>query len=164
MNLFVDHSQYPEKIDKPVEVIELEKSLGIFISHDCSLLKLPSTSEIIDLIIAHQVAVISTTFGVLRDEEYQRYKTAGGQVMVTVNSFNEAHKILSVGHADIIVYQNALAGGHKGGFNDAEYDIDAVILTLKKDYPNIPLIKSGGIVNQQDILLALWQGFDGVLL
>ena len=162
VNLFVDHSQYPEEIVKPVEVIELEKSLGIFTSPTCSLPQLPSASAIIDLVTAHQVSVISTTFGVLRDEEYQRIKDAGGKVMVTVNSCNEAYQVLNAGHGDMIVYQNSLAGGHKGGFTDADYDIEDAILTLKRDYPHTPLIKSGGIITHQDIMLALEQGFDGV--
>ncbi|ACA87860.1 NAD(P)H-dependent flavin oxidoreductase [Shewanella woodyi] len=162
VNLFVDHCEYPDKVAKPAEVIEIEKHLGIFTSLDCQLPKHPSASDIIDLVIAHQVPIISTTFGVLRAKDYQRYKDAGGQVMVTVNSLDEAHKVLSEANADMIVYQNALAGGHKGGFNDAEYDVEAVMLTLKRDYPYTQLIKSGGIVNQKDIVFALEKGFDGV--
>lgn len=163
LNIFVDYEEYAHKpVQKPDEIIQIEQNLGIAKAQSFSMPSLPSFAEILDLVIKYKVPVISTTFGVPGDEDLRRIKDNNIILLITVNSMKEALAAISDYEADAVVYQNALAGGHKGGFLDTDYSSAADIISIKTSSPDAIFVKSGGITNRKDIDDAFRQGFDGV--
>ncbi len=68
-------------------------------------------------------------------------------------------KVLAELGVDIIIGQGSEAGGHRGTFIGKERD--AMIGTFRytprvsRDYPHIPIVAAGGVMNGQG-LLRLW--------
>jgi len=140
-NIFVDYKAYGNKpFKKPKKIIQLEKELA-----------------------RYGVPVISTTFGLLRNDTLSVLRKNNIILMTTVNSVEEAQASLCENDGDVIIFQSREAGGHRGGFLDAEYSDERLILDIKKSSPpNKFFIKSGGVVNGEDVRKAINSGFDGV--
>lgn len=168
LNLLLDASNVqvqPLFMHKPDEVLILESQLGIKTENTASRVESASIHSLISLAIEYQVPIISTTFGLLSLNEVKRVKAAGIVLMSTINSLADAHMAMVLNQPDVLIYQNKLAGWHQGGFNQEEECVDTsdrAILLLKKEYPDVLIVKSGAIVTRQHIEQTLRQGFDGV--
>jgi len=169
LNLFIDQTDIQnntEILRKPDELIALENELNIQNSNQIEVIPELSVDALLSLAIEYEVPIISTTFGLFNPKQIRKVKEAGLVLMTTINSLADAHMAMLLNQPDVLIYQNKLAGGHQGGFNTQEcetYDVcDTAILALKKEYPDILIVKSGAIVTREDIESTLRQGFDGV--
>lgn len=161
VNLFVDYQDYSTtKVVKPKKIIEIEKKLGIYEGDEVFIPNLPSLAETLKLLIEKQVSIISTTFGLLNATDLDLVKSKNIFLINTLNSLEEAHIALSEQKPNAIVIQTENAGGHKGGFLDKGYSQIDDFIELKKAYPDVVFIISGGIVDKQDINRVLSLGFD----
>lgn len=167
LNLFIDQTnKNTEYVSKPEELLALEHELTMQSPSQIEIMPALSVDALISLAIETNVPIISTTFGLLDLKQIKKVKAAGTTLMTTINSLADAHMAMALNEPDVLIYQNKLAGGHQGGFNTQEngnVDIsDSAILALKKEYPNVLIVKSGAIVTRDDIESALQEGFDGV--
>ena len=164
LNLFVDYEIYNSyiQIKKPDEIIEIEK---IYDKESSSVFYLPSQPNVDDLIqlaIDCAVPVVSTTFGLLGPIHVASLKASGIKIITTINCVYELDLALKTQQPDVLVYQNAQAGGHKGGSTSLPHSEEAEIVEYMNKNRNVHYVLAGAIVNKQDIDLALSKGFDGV--
>ena len=67
--------------------------------------------EKFSLVLEAAPAVVSSMFGAFTHEQVDQLHAVGSQAWVTVTSVSEAHQAL---HADGLIVQGPLAGGHRG--------------------------------------------------
>jgi nitronate monooxygenase len=107
-------------------------------------------------------AVVSFTFGCPSDEQISRLRERGIAVWVTVASAEESERAAAAG-ADALVMQGVEAGGHRGGFSDAD-DLAAgawgllALLRVASHRVSIPLIAAGGIADGESVAAVLCAG------
>ena len=163
VNMFVDYCDHHQlNIPKPQELLVIEKKLGIYESDYCTMPQTPAVSDIVALAIEYKVPIVSTIFGILEVHDLKKLQDNDVFLMVTVNCVEEAEIAISQLNVNAIIFQNAHAGGHKGGFLDKPYSTAKSMMRLKEKHPHMYFIKSGGIVNKRDIQEALHRGYDGV--
>lgn len=163
LNIFVDYDSYGDSpLKKPAEVFELEKNYSGDALPEFTIPSTPTIDEFIQVAIDCQVPIISTTFGLLSDVHVNKLKSNHIKIMNNVNSVYELEIALKTQAPDVLIYQNAQAGGHKCGFTQIPHSDSAEIIKALQDYPDVPCIVAGGIVNKSDVNNALNQGFDGV--
>ena len=61
-----------------------------------------------------------------------------------------------------MIYQNAQAGGHKGGFSDDDHSDVSDFFSVMQNHPDRIFFIAGGIVTRDDIERALKTGFASV--
>jgi nitronate monooxygenase len=104
--------------------------------------------------------VVSFTFGCPAPEVVQRLHALDIAVWVTVTEVNEALLAGQAG-ADAVVVQGVEAGGHRGGFEDADGRGDVALLPLLRLVARaceLPLIASGGIADGAGVAAVLAAG------
>ena len=104
--------------------------------------------------------VVSFTFGCPAPEVVQRLHELDIAVWVTVTEVNEALLAAQAG-ADALVVQGVEAGGHRGGFEDADGRGDVALLPLLRLVARaceLPLIASGGIADGAGVAAVLAAG------
>ncbi|NMR20949.1 nitronate monooxygenase [Cellulomonas fimi] len=100
----------------------------------------------LDLLAGDPVPVVSFTFGCPAPEDVARLRDAGSEVWVTVTSAAEARLAQGSG-ADALVVQGAEAGGHRGGFTDADDATGLLaLLQLVRVVSSLPMIAAGAIM------------------
>jgi nitronate monooxygenase len=104
-----------------------------------------------------RVAVISTVFGCPAAELTRRLHDAGSAVWVTVGSAAEATQA-AAGGADALVVQGFEAGGHRGGFDDANDIALLPLLRLVARETTLPLVAAGGIGDGASVAAVLVAG------
>jgi nitronate monooxygenase len=105
-------------------------------------------------------AVVSFTFGCPDAASIARLHDAGIATWVTVTSADEALAAGAAG-ADALVVQGIEAGGHRGGFIDAEPPDETgllVLLRLVAGVVALPLIAAGGIADGESVAAVLCAG------
>ncbi len=163
LNLFVDYMAYSDRpIKKPDEIVSIEQAYDEESFPTFCIPSLPSVDDLIQLAINCAVPVVSTTFGLLGPFHVTALKTAGIKIMTTINSVYELELALKNQQPDVLIYQNALAGGHKGGFTSLPYDDETAILEAIRQHRNTHCVLAGAIVGKEDVSAALSRGFDGV--
>jgi nitronate monooxygenase len=113
----------------------------------------------LEVVIAHGVEVVSTTFGRPPEDDVRRLKDAGASVWVTVGSLPEARAARAAG-ADAIVLQGVEGGGHRASWDDAD-DADVPTLELLRAAAvemEVPLVATGGLADGAAIAAALQAG------
>ncbi|MHC5201651.1 NAD(P)H-dependent flavin oxidoreductase [Myroides sp. LJL119] len=107
-------------------------------------------SEILDLIIKHEIKIVSFTFGCLTPQQIRVLHLHGVFLIGTATTVKEAiylekHKV------DAIVLQGIEAGGHRGSFLKDRISDNLPLHTLftkvKKELPLTSLIVTGGLYN-----------------
>ncbi|MDT8914585.1 nitronate monooxygenase [Amycolatopsis sp. PS_44_ISF1] len=118
----------------------------------------------LDLVVAQRVPVVSFTFGAPTTAEAGRVHEAGGRVVVTVTSPQEADIAVARG-ADALVVQGFEAGGHRALFTDDAADPAGgqvygllSLLRLIGARTSVPLIATGGLVHGADVAAVLAAG------
>ena len=177
LNLFVDYAVYGDTpIPKPEEIIAIEQTLekgGSAFFRLATHPAIPSMDELVQLAIDCAVPALSTTFGLLSFAHIQALKLNKIQIMTTINSVYEMKLALKLQKPDVLIYQNAQAGGHKGGFTSLPHSDEADILKALGRHrdgcgvydghdADVYCVLAGAIVTKEDIARALEQGFDGV--
>ena len=163
LNIFVDYTKYGNtSINKPVEIVALERSLNEESEDSFKIPAIPSIDNLIQLVIDSAIPVLSTTFGLLSPNHIEILKENNIKIMTTINSIYELELALKCQGSDILIYQNAQAGGHKGGFTSLPHSDEFSILKHLESYPYTECVLAGGIVTRKDIDNALNMGFCGV--
>lgn len=124
----------------------------------------PTTDELIDVILAEQVQIISFTFGALTMLQMQRLKQKNIYVMGTATTVAEAQLLAERG-CDAVVAQGKEAGGHRGTFlNTIENSLINTFELVKqiKKTISLPVIAAGGIMTGIDVVTALQAGASAV--
>ena len=102
--------------------------------------------------------MVSFTFGCPSGDDVARLQAAGTEVWVTVTSTAEAVDAAASG-ADVLVAQNAEAGGHRGAWRDDGTDLPLLeLLGEVRDACDTPLVATGGIGDRAGVLAALDAG------
>lgn len=163
VNIFVDYDDYgQDSFAKPQEIIQIETGLGLEEDHSFTIPPPPSMRDLVTLLIDRKVPVVSTTFGLLKDDDVAALKQAGIVLMTTVNAVDEIDIAIQTQDSDILIFQNAHAGGHKGGFSNGGHSDVTVFSAAMRRHPDKPFIMAGGIVTRDQIEQALKMGFAGV--
>ncbi len=113
----------------------------------------------LDVVLEHDVQVVSTTFGCPPRSVVARLQAAGRSVWATVGSLHEAGLAVGSG-VDALVLQGSEAGGHRASWNDSG---DGELPTLElvraaAAATELPLIAAGGIGDGAAIVSALAAG------
>lgn len=119
---------------------------------DPSFQQLQSWAGRVGLLIAHPVAVVSTTFGCPSRELVNAMHSVGTSVSVTVTSLAEAECAGVVG-ADCLIVQGTEAGGHRGSHSARLPPNDYSTLDLIGicDEVGLPMIAAGGVAGPDDV-------------
>ncbi|BAV94584.1 NAD(P)H-dependent flavin oxidoreductase [Ichthyobacterium seriolicida] len=164
VNVFADYNEYNLlNLKKPEEIISIEREIGMYESDFFDIPSQSKVSEIVQLTIDHKVRILSTTFGIFNSDDIEKLKRAGVRIMTTINNLEELKIAVSDGGSDVIVFQNSDAGGHVGGFiSESSHSDFLSVDNLKREYPSIYIIKSGGVIDKSGVKSALNDSYDGV--
>ena len=92
-----------------------------------------------------KVPLVSFTFGCPPVDVIGRLHDVGSEVWVTVTGAEEARQAQTAG-ADVLVVQGFEAGGHRGGFADADEGVGLLaLLQVIARQVRLPLVAAGGI-------------------
>jgi nitronate monooxygenase len=114
----------------------------------------------LEVICDRRVAVASFTFGCPEASVVARLQNAGVAVWVTVTDPREAELARDAG-ADALVVQGSEAGGHRGGFDDADSAGGMGLLALLRIVAGsvqLPLVAAGGIADGAAVAAVLCAG------
>jgi nitronate monooxygenase len=114
----------------------------------------------LEIVCRERPPIVSFTFGCPAPEVVQRLHELDVAVWVTVTEVNEALLAGQAG-ADALVVQGAEAGGHRGGFDDADGRGDVALLPLLRLVARaceLPLVASGGIGDGAGVAAVLAAG------
>ena len=114
----------------------------------------------LEVICDRGVAVASFTFGCPEAPAVARLQNAGVAVWVTVTDPREAELARDAG-ADALIVQGTEAGGHRGGFDDADSTGGIGLLALLRIVAGsvqLPLVAAGGIADGAAVAAVLCAG------
>lgn len=102
------------------------------------------------LVLEAAPAVVSSMFGAFTNEQVDQLHAVGAQAWVTVTSVSEAHQAL---HADGLIVQGPLAGGHRGTWDQRTEPGDASLGELLTQIVplGLPVIAAGGVRGPEDV-------------
>lgn len=169
VNLFVH--DVPDKVDE-TEFNTMQAFLrricaedGIMVDEqNVASLKFNSYKNLVDMLIAENIPIVSFTFGVLDDESIRKLKANNTILIGTATCVAEA-KILDEKGINMIVAQGSEAGGHRGSFLNVG---DPPLIGSMTLIPSItaatdkPVIGSGGICDGKSIAAAFTLGASAV--
>jgi nitronate monooxygenase len=114
----------------------------------------------LEVVCRQRPPIVSFTFGCPAPEVVQRLHELDIAVWVTVTDVDEALVAAQAG-ADALVVQGVEAGGHRGGFEDADGRGEVALLPLLRLVARaceLPLIASGGIADGAGVAAVLAAG------
>lgn len=102
------------------------------------------------LVLESAPAVVSSTFGAFSHEQVARLHAVGSEAWVTVTSVEEAKAAL---HADGLIVQGPLAGGHRATWDQRNESGDASLGELLTQIVplGLPVIAAGGVRGPEDV-------------
>lgn len=114
----------------------------------------PLYSKHLATCIEHQVPFFITSLGNPK-EVIEKAHAYGGKVICDVTNIGHARKAASLG-CDAFIAVGQGAGGHAG-----PYPLQILVPSLRKEFPDIPVIAAGGISSGQGFLSVLSAGACG---
>lgn len=122
--------------------------------------------QVIDIVIKHQVAVCTFTFGVPLVDIVSKLHDAGVIVVGSATTVAEAQEVEHVG-MDAVVAQGSEAGGHRAAFQqDGATSLVGTMALIPQmvDHVSIPVIAAGGIMDGRGWIASHMLGAAGVQL
>lgn len=122
--------------------------------------------ELIDVVIAENIPIVSFTFGIPSEQVITKLKKAAALVIGTATTVNEAIHLEKAG-MDAIVAQGSEAGGHRGTFSTSyeQAMVGTVALVPQVvDHVTVPIIAAGGIMDARGVLAVEVLGASAVQL
>jgi NAD(P)H-dependent flavin oxidoreductase YrpB (nitropropane dioxygenase family) len=120
------------------------------------LMEQPGASDIVDMIIRHDVKVAS--YGRAPKAQFiERFKGAGVLCIPTVGAARHAQKAVQLG-ADIIVAQGGEGGGHTGSVPTS------ILVPQVVDTVQVPVVAAGGFRDGRGLVAALAFGAAGIAM
>lgn len=120
----------------------------------------------LEAVLEERPPVFSFTFGIPSSRQLAALKSRGIAVVGTATTVREARQLAEAG-VDAIAVQGAEAGAHRGTFDASFEDSMVPMATLLRETcgnVDLPVIASGGIMDGQDIAVALKLGAAAVQL
>jgi nitronate monooxygenase len=119
----------------------------------------------IETLVDAAVHSVTFTFGCPDPAVVARLQAVGSVVGVTVTSAHEAAVAEATG-ADFVIAQGTEAGGHQGGFDDAEPNRTPLldIIAAIRDSTSLPVVGAGGVMTGADAAAVLAAGAFAVQL
>jgi nitronate monooxygenase len=145
----------------------IRKQLGIT-HHDNDVTYLDYQQAQLELVLRHQVPILSFTFSLPSPEIMKQIKAKGIVTTMMVTTVKEAILAEEAG-IDILIAQGSEAGGHRGTFDVKTGDQGALIGTMSLvpqivDHTSLPVVAAGGIMDGRGLVGALALGAQGVQL
>ncbi|WP_397600203.1 NAD(P)H-dependent flavin oxidoreductase [Silvanigrella sp.] len=154
VNLFIIDPLIQNNFVKPENICAIEKQLGIFKTKK---IKIHIDEEIdnkIDVIIKHNVKVVSFTFGLPNKKIIEKLKLNNIYTIGSSTNIIEAKIIEDLG-LDAVVAQGIEAGGHRASFLNHNMRDEIGLISLLQEYQglvHIPVIASVGIITGKGLL------------
>ncbi|WP_246938593.1 NAD(P)H-dependent flavin oxidoreductase [Bacillus pinisoli] len=121
--------------------------------------------EQVKIVIDENIPVCSFTFGLPSEETIHELKKHGIKLVGTATNVKEAISCEQAG-MDLIVLQGSEAGGHRGTFNDEDYEDSLIglmsLIPQVKKQVQLPVIAAGGIMDGRGLVTALHLGAEAV--
>ena len=167
INLFIPHNIATVGADKIAKAIQATEKYRGELKLAAPELKPPYEENFnlqFDSVLKVRPDVLSFVFGLLEEEYVKAAKKENIYLIGTATTLDEALALVESG-VDAITLQGVEAGGHRGIFDSEIEDPNITAFDLLKTCVakiKIPLIAAGGIMNAQDIKLALQGGAQAV--
>jgi nitronate monooxygenase len=125
----------------------------------------PYYTELIDIVLAENIPVVSFHFGIPEPEDVKRLKSENIVLIGSATCTEEARMIEAAG-LDMVVAQGVEAGGNRGTFINGNLPEVGLISLVPQimDAVSIPVIAAGGLMSPQSIAAAFMLGASGVQL
>lgn len=121
-----------------------------------------SYKDLIDILIAEDIKIVSFTFGILSNDIITRLKAKGTVLIGTATSVKEA-VLLEQNGVDAITAQGIEAGGHRGSFTEPLPQVGLMaLLPQMADVVKVPILASGAINDSRTMKAAFALGASGV--
>lgn len=157
VNLFLDAKRNgAQKYNKPIEFIQFEKSIGLDNNNEFIVPQSISEDDYVELLIKHNVPIVSCTFEFLGPRSVNKLKSYGIKIVGNATNIEEVRYCYDSG-GDAIVLQGAEAGGHQASFLSNETNQLSTVELLKQVREldlDVTIIAAGGVscLNYRDYL------------